>query len=107
MRRHLDRMVEVFGESQGCRMFRKIAPWYARRFGPAREFNRRVVLLATRAEFEEIVQAFLQWRLQFLNEDGQLKSSYAPAPLEASFMMENPAAATGRTTVPKGPVAMW
>jgi len=107
MRRHLDRMVEVFGESQGCRMFRKIAPWYARRFGPAREFNRRVVRLAARAEFEEIVQAFLQWRLQFLNADGQLKPSYAPAPLEASFMSENPSEATGRIAVPKGPVEMW
>ena len=107
MRRHLDRMVEVFGESLGCRMFRKIAPWYARRFGPAREFNRRVVRLASRAEFEEIVEAFLQWRLQFLNEDGELKPSYAPAPLEASFMSENPAEATGRISVPKGPMAMW
>jgi hypothetical protein len=66
-----------------------------------------VVQLATRAEFEEIVQAFLQWRVQFLNEDGELKAAYAPAPLEASFMSENPAAATGLISVPKGPVAMW
>ena len=27
MCRHLDLMVEVFGEELGCRMFRKIAPW--------------------------------------------------------------------------------
>ncbi|HEY4953064.1 MAG TPA: tRNA dihydrouridine synthase DusB, partial [Verrucomicrobiae bacterium] len=32
MCRHLDLMVEVFGEELGCRMFRKIAPWYAKRF---------------------------------------------------------------------------
>src|SRR6187399_2918632 len=32
--RHLDLMVEVFGEAHGCRMFRKVAPWYAKRFGP-------------------------------------------------------------------------
>src|SRR5205807_2639034 len=36
MTRHLDRMTEVFGEEHGCRMFRKVAPWYARRFGPAK-----------------------------------------------------------------------
>jgi len=52
MCRHLDRMVEVFGEEQGCRMFRKIAPWYAKRFGPASEFNRRVVLLSSRLQFD-------------------------------------------------------
>src|SRR5215469_1828983 len=40
---HLDLMVEVFGEELGCRMFRKVGPWYARRFGPASEFNRGVV----------------------------------------------------------------
>src|SRR5262249_34466942 len=28
MRRHLDLMIEVFGEELGCRMFRKVAPWY-------------------------------------------------------------------------------
>jgi len=34
MCRHLDLMVEVFGEELGCRMFRKVAPWYSKRFGP-------------------------------------------------------------------------
>ncbi len=36
MRRHLELMVEVFGEEHGCRMFRKVGPWHAKRFGPAR-----------------------------------------------------------------------
>src|SRR5689334_4852882 len=45
MRRHLRLMVEVFGEAHGCRMFRKVAPWYAKRFGPANEFTKRVVLI--------------------------------------------------------------
>ena len=49
--RHLDRMIEVFGEPHGCRMFRKVAPWYAKRFGPAHPFNKRVVLMSSRAEF--------------------------------------------------------
>src|SRR4029079_11142074 len=35
MRRHLDLMIEVFGEDHGCRLFRKPASWYAKRFGPA------------------------------------------------------------------------
>jgi len=39
MCRHLDLMIEVFGETHGCRMFRKVAPWYSKRFGPANEFN--------------------------------------------------------------------
>src|ERR1700761_5339888 len=43
MSRHLDLMVEVFGEEHGCRMFRKIGPWYAKRFGPANIFNHRIV----------------------------------------------------------------
>src|SRR5207247_2068280 len=30
MCRHLDLMIEVFGEEHGCRMFRKVAPWYAK-----------------------------------------------------------------------------
>ena len=53
MSRHLDLMVEVFGETHGCRMFRKVAPWYAKRFGPASEFNKRVVLVSSKAEFDE------------------------------------------------------
>jgi len=54
MCRHLDLMIEVFGEEPGCRMFRKIAPWYARRFGPCHEFNKRVVQVSTRAGFHEV-----------------------------------------------------
>ena len=49
MCRHLDLMVGVFGEEHGCRMFRKIGPWYARRFGPANEFNKRIVTLSNKA----------------------------------------------------------
>ena len=48
MRRHLGWMAEVFGETHGCRMFRKVGPWYAKRFGPANEFNKRIVRLSSR-----------------------------------------------------------
>jgi nifR3 family TIM-barrel protein len=47
MCRHLDLMVEVFGEELACRMFRKVAPWYAKRFGPCHEFNKKVVQVHT------------------------------------------------------------
>src|SRR5204863_9407393 len=53
MQRHLDLMIQVFGEAHGCRMFRKVAPWYAKRFGPANEFTKRVVLISSRGEFEQ------------------------------------------------------
>ncbi len=62
MRRHLDLMVEFFGEAHGCRMFRKVAPWYARRFGPASEFNRQVVLLSSRAQFDLLLDHYRRWR---------------------------------------------
>src|SRR5262245_18643332 len=62
MCRHLDLMVEVFGEELGCRMFRKVAPWYSKRFGPANEFNKRVVQVSTRTEFHEVLTNYERWR---------------------------------------------
>src|SRR3989440_7067278 len=46
MCRHLDLMIEGFGEEHGCRMFRKVAQWYAKRFGPANIFNKRMVTIS-------------------------------------------------------------
>src|SRR5437870_4701139 len=88
MCRHLDLMAEVFGEELGCRMFRKVAPWYAKRFGPANEFNKRVVLISSRAEFQEILQDYRRWRGQFLDGNGELNPRFQPAPMVASFMQE-------------------
>src|SRR5271154_1290571 len=68
MCRHLDLMIEVFGEELGCRMFRKVAPWYAKRFGPCHEFNKRVVQISTRAEFHDVLENYIRWRRQFLDE---------------------------------------
>jgi hypothetical protein len=107
MCRHLELMVEVFGEELGCRMFRKAAPWYAKRFGPANEFNRRVVLVSSRAEFHEILEDYLRWRSQFLDEHGELKPGYRPPPLVASFMQEPGVARREAIPVPKGPVEVW
>src|ERR1043166_2796275 len=107
MCRHLDLMVEVFGDEHGCRMFRKVAPWYANRFGPVNEFNKRIVLVSSRAQFHEILAHYRRWREQFLDENGELKPRFAPPPLVASFMQEPAAAQRQQIPVPKGPVEVW
>jgi tRNA-dihydrouridine synthase B len=104
---HLDRMIEVFGEMHGCRMFRKVAPWYAKRFGPSHEFNKRAVMAASRAEFQEILEGYLGWRQQFLDDDGELKPQYRPTPLVASFMPQPGVVRRETIPVPKGPVEVW
>lgn len=104
---HLELMVEVFGEEIGCRMFRKVAPWYAKRFGPANEFNRAVVRMATREEFETLLARYVQWREQFLDETGELRRQYQPEPMVASFMQEPAVGQRSSIPVPKGPVEVW
>jgi len=107
MRRHLERMIEVFGECHGCRMFRKVAPWYARQFGPAKMFNRRIVLVSSKAEFEQVLTDYEAWRRQFLDEGGELLPRFRPAPLVASFLREPGSPAPAAIPVPKGPVEVW
>jgi tRNA-dihydrouridine synthase B len=111
MRRHFDLMIEVFGEQHGCRMFRKIGPWYSKQFGPANVFNKGVVLISSKAEFEDLIARYTAWRAQFLDENGELQPKFQPAPLTSSFMQEphdEPAVAR-RTAipVPAGPVELW
>jgi nifR3 family TIM-barrel protein len=107
MCRHFDLMVQVFGEEHGCRMFRKVAPWYSKRFGPANEFNKRVVLVSSRAQFYDVLDHYRRWRQQFLDENGELKPRFQPAPMVASFMQEPGAQAPAHIPVPKGPVEVW
>lgn len=107
MCRHLALMVAIFGEGHGCRMFRKVAPWYAKRFGPANEFNKRVVQVSSQAEFHEALENYLRWRQQFLDENGELKPHFRPAPLVASFLQEPDRAPREQIPVPKGPVEVW
>ncbi len=109
MCRHLDLMIEVFGEELGCRMFRKVAPWYAKRFGPCHEFNKHAVQISTRAEFHGVLGNYIKWRQQFLDESGELQPRFRPPPMVASFMRESAPASTQRAQipVPKGPVEVW
>jgi tRNA-dihydrouridine synthase B len=106
--RHLDLMIEVFGEEHGCRMFRKVAPWYSKRFGPCHEFNKRVVKISSRAEFNEVLENYVRWRQQFLDDKGELLPRFQPPPMIASFMRDEPAVAQREhIPVPKGPVEVW
>lgn len=110
MRRHLDLMIEVFGEDHGCRLFRKPASWYAKRFGPAREFKKGVTQFATRAEFETLLANYEKWRVPFLDEKGELRAQYRPDPMVPTFMLDPDDPAVMRRNaipVPKGPVDTW
>ena len=88
-------------------MFRKVAPWYSKRFGPAKEFNHHVVQVSSRAEFLGLLDRYRAWRQQFLDESGELKPRFRPPPMTASFMQEPGAEACGHIPVPKGPVEVW
>ena len=107
MCRHLDLMIEIFGEELGCRMFRKVAPWYAKRFGPCHEFNKHVVRVATREQFQTVLADYIRWRKQFLDEHDELLIRFQPAPLVASFMREPDEIVRTHIPVPKGPVEVW
>jgi tRNA-dihydrouridine synthase B len=104
---HLDLMVEIFGEDLGCRMFRKVAPWYSKRFGPTAEFNKRVVMVSTRAQFHEVLEKYRRWRGQFLDDRGELLPRFRPPDMVASFMQEPAVAQRQHIPVPKGPVEVW
>jgi tRNA-dihydrouridine synthase len=116
MSRHLDLMIEVFGEALGCTMFRKVGPWYAKRFGPASFFNKGIVKISTRAEFDRLLASYLAWRGQFLDEDGRLRPKFAPAPVALNFRdseavgddsAEPAATRRERILVPAGPQELW
>lgn len=106
MGRHLDRMIDVFGEALGCRMFRKVAPWYARAFGPAKYFNQRVAQLSSRAAFEELLEGYRRWRRQFVDGHGELRPQFRPVLPTASFLLDA-AGKTPQIPVPPGPVERW
>ncbi len=106
MRRHFERYVEFYGEAQGSVLFRKVAPWYARRFGPAKVFKQRIITIASRADFEAALEEYLRWRAPFCDAQGELQPKFRPDPLVASFLRdEGEAPARGAIPVPRG--ARW
>ena len=109
LRRHYDLMVEVFGEDRGSIMFRKVAPWYAKRFGPAKPFNKAIVQIKSREDFKKVLAEYLEWREKFTDTNGNLLPQYQLPPMVASFMQEPETAVEKRKAipVPKGPVEVW
>ena len=109
LRRHFELMIAVFGENRGSIMFRKVAPWYAKRFGPAKPFNKAIVQISSPVDFERVLADYLEWRAQFADEDGRLLPQYQLPPMVASFMNEPETSVEQRKEipVPKGPVEVW
>ncbi len=110
LRRHFERYCDFYGEVHGAKLFRKVAPWYAKRFGPAKPFKQRIITIASRADFDAALAEYLAWRAQFCDAQGNLLEKYAPAPMVASFMRDPDDAAVHQRDalpVPKGPVEVW
>jgi nifR3 family TIM-barrel protein len=109
LRRHFGLYCEFYGEERGARLFRKVAPWYAKRFGPAKPFKQRILGITSRADFETAIAEYLAWRAPFCDERGELLPKYRPSSLEPSFLRPEGEAATERSAipVPKGPVEVW
>lgn len=108
MSRHLERNIEFFGEERGCILFRKVMPWYARRFGPASNFKKDAVLIRSRADYDQALMNYRLWRQQFLDGEGQLQEPFQPAKLQAVFAGDAGVVTQGSSIpVPKGPVENW
>jgi tRNA-dihydrouridine synthase B len=108
LRLHFERYCEFYGEARGSRLFRKVAPWYAKRFGPARPFKQRILTIESKADFEAAVAEYLTWRSAFCDASGELLPKFQPAPMTPSFI-SGEAEVFSRTSipVPKGPIETW
>jgi hypothetical protein len=85
-----------------------VAPWYARRFGPARPFKQRILSITSRADFEAAVAEYVAWRAGFCDASGELLPRYRPAPLSPSFLAPEAGVCERESIpVPRGPVETW
>ncbi len=110
MSAHFERYCMFYGEDHGSRLFRKVAPWYAKRFGPSKPFKQKITTINSRADFQAALDHFLIWRKQYCDENGELQPRFQLEPMTASFMNEDEEpSALNRTAipVPKGPVEVW
>ena len=94
----------------GCVMFRKVGPWYAKRFGPASFFNKGIVRISTRGDYDKLVTDYRTWRRQFLDDYDVLLPRYAARRTAAEFHRRRksprlPGACA--IPVPAGPNEMW
>jgi nifR3 family TIM-barrel protein len=105
---HFELYCSFYGEGRGARLFRKVAPWYARRFGPARPFKQRILSITSRADFEAAVAEYVAWRAGFCDASGELLPRYRPAPLSPSFLAPEAGVCERESIpVPRGPVETW
>jgi nifR3 family TIM-barrel protein len=109
LRIHFERYLEFYGEETGPRLFRRVAPWYARRFGPSKPFKQAILGITSRVDFEQTIADYVVWRGRFCDEHGELRAQFKPDPLVASFMRDpdDPVFAREAIPVPKGPVENW
>jgi hypothetical protein len=66
-----------------------------------------VVHIRSQADFDAVLEHYVKWRAQFLDEHGELKPKFRPAPMVASFLAEGSDAGRAAIAVPKGPVELW
>jgi nifR3 family TIM-barrel protein len=107
LRRHFERYCDFYGEEHGARLFRKVAPWYAKRFGPSKPFKQAVIQITSKASFETVLKEYIEWRRQFCGADGELLAQYAPTPMDANFAEDGEGSEASAIPVPKGPVEFW
>jgi hypothetical protein len=63
--------------------------------------------MSTRREFQAILENYLRWRRQFLDDQGELLARFQPQPMQASFMQAPASTRRQSIPVPKGPVEVW
>jgi tRNA-dihydrouridine synthase B len=61
-----------------------------------------------RAQFHDVLENYIRWRRQFLDEHGELLPRFQQPPMVASFMRdERRSTQREQIPVPKGPVEVW
>jgi tRNA-dihydrouridine synthase B len=85
MSRHFHRLLDLRGERSACLTFRKTAGWYTKVLRPGREIHQRLMLLASAADFDAIVE--------------RLREKGPPHHWSAGDLPE--------ISVPKGPIEHW
>lgn len=65
MRDHFNNLMRFRGERIALIELRKRVSWYAKTMHPCRVLRERMRLVQSQAEFEQIIQEFLDWRLRY------------------------------------------
>ena len=71
------------------------------------EFNQRVVLISTKAEFHEMLENYRRWRQQFLDETGELEAALSAGAAGGLVHAGTRRGQRQQIPVPKGPVEVW